>query len=264
MRVLIVGEGKSGTTALLRSVAESLDSPSEIFEPQLMTKEDLTPNPLVVKKLLLNWKPQEKQLLDSFDRRLFIVRDPRDRLISHLLYDAYNKAHLLSPKQQDKWMSLLAKKVEKPRSVSVLHLVNTWWRLSRADLMSHYVRALDRSTAYSRRHGGQFHTLHYEDYVDGNFADVDNYLGLSLSTGVVKGSEERVARSSTHGEWRRWFKPVDVKMFRTMSHEWLGAHGYDPTDWELTKPAEPLDPATTTEYVQSLFERRAGLNRDGS
>lgn len=257
MRVLIVGEGKSGTTALLRSISESLDSPEEVFEPQLMTEVDLSPDPLVVKKLLLNWKAPENDLLDAFDRRVFIVRDPRDRLISHLLYDAYNKAHLLTPKQRDKWMSLLAKKVEKPNSVSVLHLINTWWRLSRADLISHYVRALDRSTGFQRRLGDEFHTLHYEDYVDGKFADVNDYLGLSLSAGVVKGSETRVARSSTHGEWRRWFKPVDVKMFRTMSHDWLRIHGYDPTDWELIKPAQPLDPATTTEYVKGLFERQA-------
>lgn len=256
MRVLIVGEGKSGTTALLRSVAAALDSPTEIFEPELMAPDDLRPDPLVVKKLLLNWKTPENDLLESFDKRVFIVRDPRDRLVSHLLYDAYNKADSLNAEQREKWLHLLRRKTRNPQGISVVHMINAWWRLSRADLVSHYVRALDRSTGFNRRIGDQFHKLHYEDYVDAKFAEVDDYLGLSLSTGVVQKNEERVARSSTHGEWRRWFTPADVEVFRPLSHKWLRKHGYEHRDWDLADSSDPLDIATTVDYVEGLFARR--------
>ncbi len=256
MRVLIVGEGKSGTTALLRSVSAVLDSPAEMFEPMLMTEGDLKSDPLVVKKLLLNWKSPENDLLDSFDKRVFIVRDPRDRLISHLLYDAYNKADSLSVEQRKTWIKLLRRKTRNPQNVSVVHMINAWWRLSRSDMVSHYVRALDRSTGFNRRIGDQFHTLHYEDYVDAKFADVNEYLGLSLSAGVVQESESRVARSATHGEWRRWFTPADVEVFRPLTHKWLSKHRYEHRDWDLAVGNDALDPATTVEYVQGLFERR--------
>ncbi len=256
MRVLIVGEGKSGTTALLRSVAAVLDDPAEIFEPEQMADADLQPDPLVVKKLLLNWKAAENDMLDIFDKRIFIVRDPRDRLISHLLYDAYNKAEQLNAEQREKWLYLLRRKTRNPQGVSLVHMINAWWRLSRSDLVSHYVRALDRSTGFNRRVGDQFHTLTYEDYVDGNFAAVDDYLGLSLSAGVVQKHESRVARSSTHGEWRRWFTPADVEVFRPLSHDWLRKHGYDHSDWDLVDGNDPLDATTTTEYVEGLFARK--------
>lgn len=256
MRVLIVGEGKSGTTALLRSVSAGLDSPAEMFEPMLITEDDLKPDPLVVKKLLLNWKSPENDLLDSFDKRVFIVRDPRDRLISHLLYDAYNKADSLSVKQRQTWIKLLRRKTRNPQNVSVVHMINAWWRLSRSDMVSHYVRALDRSTGFNRRIGDQFHTLHYEDYVDAKFDDVNDYLGVALSAGVVQESESRVARSATHGEWRSWFTPADVEVFRPLSHKWLRKHGYEHRDWDLIESNETLDPAKTVDYVQGLFNRK--------
>ena len=256
MRALIVGEGKSGTTALLRSLSEAMADPAELFEPRLMTAENLEPDPLVVKKLLLNWKAPENKLLDRFDKRVFIVRDPRDRLVSHLLYDAYNKADGLDADQRKKWLKLLGRKTRNPQKIPMVHLINAWWRLSRADLISHYVRALDRSTGFNRRIGSEFFTLHYEDYVDGEFSAVNDYLGLALEPGVVQSSESRVARSSTHGEWRRWFTPADVEVFRPLSHEWLKKHGYDHRDWDLDESTEALDASTTTDYVESLFARR--------
>lgn len=255
MRVLIVGEGKSGTTALLRSVSTALGKPEEIFEPVEMTGQDLTPPDLVVKKLLLNWKTGENELVQHFDKRIFIVRDPRDRLISHLLYDAYNKADLLDVEQRAKWTTLLGRKTRNPQRTPVVRLINAWWRLTRSDLISHYVRSLDRSTGFNRRIGEHFFTLSYEDYVDGNFEQVNDYLGVELEPGVVRASETRVSRSSSHGDWRRWFTDLDVEVFRPMSHDWLRLHGYDHRDWQLADPA-PLDPSTTVEYVEGLLARR--------
>ena len=256
MRVLIIGEGKSGTTALLRSVAEAMGDPEELFEPRLMTAEDLDRDPLVVKKLLLNWRgAKEGPLTKMFDKRVYIVRDPRDRLISHMLYDAYNRGELLSTEQREKWLALLGRKAKTPKRVPIFKMMNAWWRISRGDLMSNYVRALDRSSAFNKRFGGRFHTITYEQYVDGDFAALNDYLGLELSAGVVKGSENRVARSGSYDEWRRWFTPSDVAMFRPMTHRWMIRHGYDHRDWKLSEPGQTLDHATTVGYVEELFSR---------
>ena len=124
MRVLILGEGKSGTTALLRSVATAIGNPSELFELELLKPADLGPDPLVVKKLLLSWRNKEAQLAERFDKRLFISRDPRDRLISHLLYDAYNAAPSLDSSQRSQWIDALAAKSTDPDNVglSLIHI----------------------------------------------------------------------------------------------------------------------------------------------
>lgn len=254
MRVLIVGEGKSGTTALMRSVSACLDEPVELFEPRLITAEDLTPETLVVKKLLLNWQRSENRLLSDFDKRVLISRDPRDRIISHMLYDAYNRAPIMSEKQRQRWIDALTRKVERPRSVSMAKLFNLWWRVSQADLMSIYVRVLDRGVSFHSRPDNAFHVIRYEAYVDGNFDALNDYLGLSIKPGVVTGSEERVSRSKSSGAWRHWFTPADVRLFRPMTHRWLKETGGRVRDWKLE--AEPtIDMSTSVDYVRGLFDQ---------
>lgn len=255
MRVLILGEGKSGTTALLRSVATALTNPIELFEPVQLERDDVAAEPLVVKKLLMNWNEAELELVRDFDGRVFIARDPRDRLISHLLYDAYNRAHLLSPKRRKRWLDILATKSEKPQSVTFVELLNKWWKYSRQDLLSQHVRAMDRTRRFLAFQGDQFHRFTYEQYVDGDFSQIDNYLGLSLGKATVTGEEKRVARSGTYGDWRMWFAPSDLRVLRPMMHVGLKIQGYDKKDWELTKVAS-IDPATSVDYVKALFDRR--------
>lgn len=254
MRVLIVGEGKSGTTALMSSIAAELPGATKVFEPKDLGEVDLTPDNLVVKKLHQSWKPRETPTLDSFDKCVYIIRDPRDRLISHLLYDAYNKAVRLDAAQRVKWLNIIERKAVDPGRVPMLDLLNTWWRLSRTDLLSYYVRATDRSMTFFRGAGKRFHLATYEDYVDGRFDALSGYLGFPISTGVLEGSANRVARSGTYGEWRSWFTPIDVKVFRPITHDWLKLHDYDARDWELNEP-DALDHGTTVDYVANLFER---------
>ncbi len=254
MRVLIVGEGKSGTTALMRSVATSLGNPVELFEPRTMTEDDLEPESLVVKKLVLNWQSRENALVERFDKRLLITRDPRDRLISHLLYDAYNRAPELSLQRRERWLKALQKKVDNPTKHSLTWLMGAWFRVSGVDLLSHYVRASDRGIAFERRNGKLFHTVSYEDYVTGSFGAINDYLGFAIEQGVVEGAESRVVRSKASGAWREWFTDADVNVFRPMTHRWLTEINGDPNDWELSS-SPVLDPTTTVEYVRDLFAR---------
>ncbi len=254
MRVLILGEGKSGTTALLRSVATAIGNPSELFEPELLKPADLGPDPLVVKKLLLSWRNKEAQLAERFDKRLFISRDPRDRLISHLLYDAYNAAPSLDSSQRSQWIDALAAKSTDPDNVGFADLVHRWWQITGRDLFSQHVRAIDRSRRFLRRQSDGFFLLKYEDYVDGNFAEVDAYLGLELAAGVVATEESRVARRGRHGDWRLWFTEGDLAVFQPMTSIGLSLQGYDANDWEL-KATDAIDASTSVEYVRDLFDR---------
>ncbi len=256
MRVLIVGEGKSGTTALMASVVACLKDPAEIFEPQKMTPADLEPNPLVVKKLLLQWKWGEDELVDSFDKAILIVRDPRDRMISHLLYDAYNHADKLSESQRGEWLELLNHKVENPASVPMTVLISRWWQLTGTDMFSNYVRATDRLIRFQRQVAGdKFFLLSYEDYVDGSFAELNNYLGVTIEPAVVTGDADRVVRSKASGAWREWLTESDIDVFRPMTSRWLEQANYHVADWQLADPGK-IDVETSVDYVRSLFTRR--------
>lgn len=261
MRVLVVGEGKSGTTALMRSVAACLDEPTIVFEPPQIESHHLDADDVVIKKVLEGWRGNEYALAERFDKRLFIVRDPRDRLISHLLYDAYNRGPTLGPGRRKKWLSLLEKKAAEPGAVSVQKMIQMWWRLTHVDLMSTYVRSLDRGRAFQRQSGQSFFLVSYEDYVRGEFTDLRNYLGLELEKGVVTKVESRVSRSQSSGAWRDWFTPIDVALFRPMTHRWLHETGGDKSDWELNDNPR-IDRKTSVDYVSRLLDQRPFVPSD--
>lgn len=260
MRTLIIGEGKSGTTALLRSVASAMGGPGEIFEPEDLSMVDLSSKDLVVKKLLHTWRAEEVELLDRFDRVVFIVRDPRDRLISHMLYDAYNRAAELSDDQKTRWLGVLTRKSETPLGEPYVRLVDIWWQMTRANLLDVYMRSLKRTNDFTRAHGERVHIMRYEDIVDARFESLSDYLGKAVGPAEVRASERRVKRSSRYGEWRNWYTPIDVNVFRPLTTTWLRRHGYPHHDWELS--ADPsIEADTSVDYVRGLL---ASANADQS
>jgi len=147
MRNLIIGEGKSGTTALLRSVASTMGSPVEVFEPTDLSAVDLTPDNLVVKKLLHTWETADIELLERFDRVVFLVRDPRDRIISHMLYDAYNRADELTDEQRERWLGVLERKSQAPLDFPYVRMIDIWWQITRAGLLHVYMNTAIASTS---------------------------------------------------------------------------------------------------------------------
>lgn len=252
MRILIVGEGKSGTTALLRSVEAALDSPAESFEPVDLGALDLSADTLVVKKLLTNWTDDEGVHLARFDRIVLIVRDPRDRLISHMLYDAYNRARELRQDQRDRWLRILEHKIRPAPNIPVVKLLDVWWQMTGADLLGTHMRTMQRINAFYVQYRDQVHLTHYEDYVGGDFDRLSAYLGLPLEPGTVRAAERRVSRRRGHGDWRHWFNRTDVTVFRPITAKWLKRFGYDPADWDLASDPE-IDAETSLEYVRSLL-----------
>ena len=253
MRVLIVGEGKSGTTALLRSVSAALGEPAESFEPTDLGAVDFAPESLVVKKLLTNWTEDEGEQIDRFDRVVLIVRDPRDRLISHLLYDAYNRAGELRQDQRDRWLRVLEHKITPAPNIPVVKLLDVWWQMTGVDLLGAHMRSMQRINAFYVQNRDLVHLTHYEDYVDGRFDELSDHLGLRLEPGTVRATERRVARRRGHGDWRHWFNRTDVTVFRPITAKWLRRFGYDPDDWGLAENPV-IDPETSLDYVRGLLQ----------
>ena len=253
MRVLIVGEGKSGTTALLRSVASALGEPAELFEPADLVAADISPDPLVAKKLLLSWSDAESEALPRFDKHVLVIRDPRDRLISHLLYDAYNRGPRMTADQRSRWLDVLGTKLDQPEKVPVLRLIDVWWQVSGADLMNAHFRALQRIMAFEQRFQELFHLTSYESYVQGDFDRLSEYLELPIETATVKETEARVLRRAAVGDWRSWFTPIDIAAFRPTTERWLRRAGYGRNDWKLADQPD-LDAESTIDYVANLLE----------
>ncbi len=98
-KILILSLGKSGTTILYQILKESLpDDAVSLFEPPACQPEDpsaLRDKTVLSKVLLLQPNGRDHyrpQACAFFNRRIFLQRDPRDLLVSLLLYNAYHTA----------------------------------------------------------------------------------------------------------------------------------------------------------------------------
>ncbi|MDH3707223.1 MAG: sulfotransferase [Acidimicrobiia bacterium] len=259
MRVLILGEAKSGTTLLHRAVCDALGTTPdlEVFEPEDLTDVDLTPPDLVVKKLLGNLAGHEKDAFERFDKRVLLVRDPRDRMVSSLLYDIHGSAAELEPDKIDAYVDLLRRKEQDPGGVPFLRLTHAYWRLTGKDMLSALARSTQRVNDVLGRFADQFHVIQYEDLVRGETDELARHLGLELDEVSDVGPElQRVVRTKGSGDWQHWFTDKDLLWLRPMVSSTLRRLDY-PRDWVLAD--EPvIDPEHCSRYVERLVaEARA-------
>lgn len=80
-----------------------------VFEPRDLTHINFAQESIVCKKLIDTYKDSEQAAFRNFERRIFVVRDPRDNLISRALYKVYRQAAFnddASPCDQ-RWASTL-------------------------------------------------------------------------------------------------------------------------------------------------------------
>jgi len=110
MRVCVAGMGKSGTTALVYAIRAAMPADTVLlFEPRTFVPVTA---PNVAAKVLLHTKhPMPYPFYRQFERLVLIVRDPRDVLVSRLLYRAYGATSMLAdPARLERYLALLRAK----------------------------------------------------------------------------------------------------------------------------------------------------------
>lgn len=253
MRVLILGEAKSGTTALHQAVCDALGTAPEHqhFEPDDLRTLDLTAEDLVVKKLLSNLSPPEKNLFLDFDRRVLLVRDPRDRLVSWLLYDIHGHARDLDDTKLEKYLDMLRRKEQDPAGVQFLRLTHAYWRLTGADMLSALARSVARLNEILGRFRDLFEIVYYEQFVEGETSRLRIYLEVDdLPVPEVGPDLQRVVRTKSHGDWRHWFTDRDLLWLRPMVSPVLRRLDYA-KDWNVADDPV-IDPDHCSRYVERL------------
>lgn len=272
MRILIYGLAKSGTTVLHLQVKEGMErhfneKVSEVFEAvrrdgDTLYKRDGSSYELskysVVKSLL----PPEENMgvlpdtmlneFDDFDKKIFIVRDPRDRWVSDFFYRWF---HLHNPRKDEfeRAHRLTRYKEEHPKDLPFYTLFTTnpkrneSWKGRQVKLYSGLQYFLDKARQKD------WYVMKYEDLMDGQYSDLEKYLGFKLGAGdPVDKRFAHVARSKNHGNWRRWFTVEDIEFYKPLYYDYLKECGYDPEDWELT-PVDSLPSSEGSEYMYRLY-----------
>ena len=187
------------------------------------------------------------------DKTVAIVRDPRDGVISALMYSAYQ--HVLegaSKEQVDEWVEIVRDKETNPEKYSVISLIDNLGRIFKANhAPNSFFDNFMNYSAWIAANRDYLHVLRYEDFIAGNTTLLAAYLGLELSgSREVDPSLQRLTRTKGSGSWRKMMLPEDVTYWRERYGSALETYGY--SDWEI-RP-EKSDPAENSDYVLRITE----------
>jgi len=261
-RILISGQPKSGTTVLFYQIKNSISPQARcLYEvKQYEPKHEDADVPVLSKILIQKNLEIDFDSFKTFGKRILIVRDPRDRFVSGMLYSTLR---LFREDRQKfyQFLEWLKKKQADPKSISVksLHQLSRKSDASNGKMRAGSLRVFMR---HHRQYSDYF-VLKYEDFIDRKVDLLERYLGFKLSGKF--GEDEtlkRVARTKSYGHWRDWFLEEDVDFFRSHFQPYMKQYGYD-DDWQIRdKPV--ILPSHSSDYVQRLvknFEVKQGAVR---
>lgn len=274
MKIVIFGLAKSGTTALFYKLKNSLPSDTIcLFEPRsfapktglLASLRRRRSQPHVLAKVLpfRPSDPADVESFASFERQVLIVRDPRDRLISRLLYGIYDAEVVRHEDRIKTVIKTLEQKETNPRSIAVKTLIELFANANKeqfsfADWATTYTQhSVSRPLEFHRAHDNVF-LFKYEDMVEGGFRELEEYLALALNGDARVAPElSRVTRTRSYGGWRDWFTEEDVDWLRPIMQPFLDRY-YADADWELSRsPSIPSEHGSR--YVLRIVNERRAL-----
>jgi hypothetical protein len=249
LKIEVLGNAKTGTTGVFNSIRLPLRQRDPgallLFEPRSSSLYRLArhdaPFSLLVKAMIN--KNGMKIAYDGFTHHVLISRDPRDTLVSQLLYlplqpHGVRKA---GPQKLQQMIDLLQEKEADPASHSFQEVFETGIALMDRDKQWTWEKYLDRFLVAERlAQAYECFPLKYEDFTDNHLDPLSEYVGLRVEPVVPKNVEElngHVVRSASHGDWPHWFTPSDIDFFRPRFKSYMDAFGYD-DDWTLA--SEPV------------------------
>jgi hypothetical protein len=263
LKIVIVGQPKTGTSALFFKIKNSFHGRSLcLFEPrpeQIVSPVNaFSDDTMVLAKVLLLNDGQRHEYISGFDRQIFITRDPRDRLISALLYSVRDSSYFNDDSKVSRLLSALELKEKQPASISVATLWKLCIELDNRTSFDAWVSNLPRSLDFVFRFCEaypQMYRLKYEDFIDERLEPLQDYLQMPLAGEArVSGEYARVERTRSYGNWRDWFTPSDVELFRSAYRTYMSVFSYD-DDWSLNDTPTIL-PQHASGYVRRIVEQR--------
>ena len=251
MKILLLGASKTGTTAITYAIHESLPDHEVIFEPASLKQiSDNNPNFIAKYLNVRDWQGIKKYK-EKFDRHILIVRHPLDRLISLLLYTPYNTIGFSSDVVALKYLELLKKKTNQPNFQSVLEVVDYLNQINGGNIINGFKRQYQEMIKLASS-DLDFFVLKYEDFIDGNLKDLDEYLGIEMSQAEVEVPSEyqRVNRTKGYDDWKNWLTLSDLNQLSADFAEICHTLQYD---LSLSEDySRVIEPQKSYQYTQSV------------
>ncbi len=267
--VLVLGKAKTGTTFLSKVIQNSLAPCDYALEPKDVAFfhelfEQGRNGNIVVKILYEHWDrtPHLRNALLAnelplkFHKKVLIVRDPRDELISRLLYivKPLKDQGKLTPEKLQAWLAVLRQKENDPASISVVEMIERLDEIFGSHFLQGFQNALDVFTGFYHHKPPDIYAIRYEDVVDQKVEKLEEYLGFPLDYAL--GNDEyinRTKRTGSYGAWKSIFLPADVEVLTDIMTSFMNHIGYN--CWAL-EPLDALDKQHMSEYVTRLVSSK--------
>ena len=262
MKILVTGLTKTGTSALFYLIANSVGNSAELlFQPKKCPKNLDHDKTMVIAKVMIA-PSSDLESFSSFDKKITIVRDPRDRIISSLLYYQFHGRYIVQDKGRiSDVINLFKEKESNPSKISIREIVERLSIIRRDTEWSKDVFGVNITKSQSRlydyieniKDGTHYK---YEDFVLGKYDQLEDYLGLKLGSSTkLPTNLRRVERTKNSGDWRNWFTQEDIAYCQPILETWLEKFGYKSNDWTLNK-SPIISPEHCSLYVAQLLEER--------
>lgn len=256
-RICIIGLAKSGTSALYGSIKAKLPAPRRLmFEPSSVGElayvtERVNGNALT--KLMFSTVNRFGYDPARFTHNVAIVRDPRDVIVSTILF-SFNRLSLLNNKAlYGQLVSLFEKKERDPRAVTMVELLEASGRGEGEAFRDRLVKQLQDYQDYLSQ--GKHHIITFDDMIEGRFDAIDAYLGFALDKPQrLEGWISKISRKGESGDWMRWFCPEDVEFFKESLAPFMRAYGFS-DNWDL-EPNPVIEPEHCSQYIRRLADAR--------
>lgn len=283
-KIVIYGQYKTGTTACFFKIRNSLKTaPRELFEkPEFIADPSDNTRP-VLAKVIIPAKPEnfissnmvlshnelvkkaEKGIrsFSKFDKQIFLVRDPRDWLVSGILFLTQENPEIYKNKNVlDQTLDLIRKKENSPSSVTLLEILNQVLIGSEQPVRSRIINLIKSQHDWIfnfEKNLKNFVKYRYEDMIIDNDDHIEKYLGFNNQKNVTINKDfEFVTRTKGSGSWRNWFTEEDLEFFKPVMHDYIHHFGYD-EHWQLNTHPQ-INPEHGSQYIERIINRRINLN----
>jgi hypothetical protein len=260
MNVLILGLPKSGTSWLHRSVAEAFPKHAVSMERLPYATPEQFENGLIAKEVFNRAAGLVRfnETVKKFHKIIYIVRDPRDRLVSAMMYAPFNLVTGFDSSFVTDFPALIEKKQAHTDAVSCHEICTALGGKDYFIPTMGKEQDLTLGMHWATSHGVPVLIVRYEDLIAGGHAKVSDFLGVTVgkepkADDVLK----RVGRTKRYGDWKQWFTPSDVELFKPIAEGNIKTFGYD-NDWTLPE-TQVIKPEEGSEFVRTMIRKRIGV-----
>jgi hypothetical protein len=270
MKILILGTGKTGTTAMVYKVAGGLPN-CHAFSGGHPGKYIGDYENAVYKHTYEERKGKSFDVFkehlskEHYDRKIWMARDPRDAAVSRMLY-RWHRGYAGIKKQYEAHLDLVLKKEKDPRSIPFFEICrytgHDSWPRTAEQVVEEEQHRYDQMLKFVNILGNDWFFFTFENMVENNLAALNDYLGFKVQADAEVPSSSgkaKVIRKKSSGDWRHWFTQEDLALFKPAFTAYMEFFGYDCNDW-TPDPNPVIEPEFSSVYMQNLPRKAAKNN----